>query len=216
VAGGDASAGGTAADAQQQEDSQPAPARWTDRMSPRQKRAFGSCASVVAGLLSGSTFTAPQYVVDATKDWQAASAAASNGTGATTEPPFPGASTNLLDFLFSHFTGIFFANVAYFMLYAAARRNRPWVSAELTLPSFLGGVCWGVAMVCWFVANAELSIVIAYPVVTIGPGIVSCIIGALVYRELSGWRSFWLVAASTAIFIGAAVLIVLSKPADSG
>jgi glucose uptake protein GlcU len=157
----------------------------------------------VAGLLSGSTFTAPQFIVDKTSDWEADASAA---------PPFPGASTALLDYLFSHFTGILFANVAYFALYAAARRNRPWVSSELALPSLLAGVCWGLAMVCWFVANAQLSIVIAYPIVTMGPGLLSAILGALLWGELKGWRSFWLVAISSALYLGASVLIVLSKP----
>jgi hypothetical protein len=180
------------------------PLKLTAHLTPSQKRAFGIVASVVAGLLSGSTFAPPQFVVDATAEW--------DGTGA---PPFPGASTQLINYLFSHFCGIFLSSTAYMMVYVVARRNRPWISAELTLPSFLGGVCWGVATVGWFIGNQALSMTIAYPIITIGPGLVSMAIGAVVYREVSGRRATVLITASTLIYAAASVLIVLSKPSDA-
>lgn len=182
--------------------SESAPLKLTARLSPVQKRVFGVIASVVAGLLSGSTFAPPQYVVDKTSDW--------SGTGS---PPFPGASTQLLDYLFSHFSGIFLSSTCYMMLYVAVRRNRPWVSAELALPSFLGGVCWGIATVGWFVGNEELSMTIAYPIITIGPGLVSMAIGGIAYKEVAGFRATATIIASTLIYVGASVLIVLSKSA---
>lgn len=76
--------------------------------------------------------------------------------------PFPGASTRLIDLLFSHFTGAFFTSTAVFVVYAAARRGRPELFAETALPSFAGGCIWAVAMVASFIANADLSLVIAF------------------------------------------------------
>jgi hypothetical protein len=69
-----------------------------DRLSPLQRRALGVVLSLTAGLLSGSTFTPPQHVVDRTSDWE------SNGRAGPA--PFPGASTSLMDLIFSHFTGV--------------------------------------------------------------------------------------------------------------
>ena len=48
------------------------------------------------------------------------------------------------------------------MVYAAARRGRPELFPDTALPAFAGGCVWAIAMVCWFVANADLSEVIAF------------------------------------------------------
>jgi hypothetical protein len=125
-----------------------------DRLPPLSKRVFGISLALVSGWLSGNTFTAPQYVVDRTAAWQA--------HGRSGPPPFPGASTHLIDLLFSHFTGVFFISTAAFVVYAAATRNRPQVFAETSLPAFGAGCVWALGMVACFVANADLSLVIAF------------------------------------------------------
>lgn len=154
---------------------------------PARRRAFGLCAAVVAGSLSGSTFDAPQYVVD-----------------------HSGGTARLEDQLFAHFTGILLTSATVFGLYTAATRNRPWVSAPLTLPALCSGVCWGMACLCWFRANARLSIVVAFPIVTIGPGLGSLLIGALCFNEVRGLRNAALLAVASAAFVGAALCIALS------
>lgn len=181
--------------------------KWTDRLTPRQRRIFGVCACVVAGFMSGSTFTPPQAVVDATANWMA--------RGAVGPAPYPGASTSLFDLLMSHFTGIMLSSTVFVMVYAAARRNRPQVFAQSVLPAYVSGLVWGVAMVCWFIANANLEIVIAFPIVTLGPGICNMGWGILLFKEVTGKRNFALLAASVVLYLTASVAIVLSKTPGS-
>ena len=158
---------------------------------PLQKRAFGICASLAAGSLSGSTFTPVQYIVD--------------------HPElFPLAPRTLLGNLHAHFTGILLTALGGLVLYSAAARNRPWVSSPLTLPALAAGACWGVAMIFWFNANDALSIVIAFPIVTLGPGVLSMVVGLVFFRELAGARNMALLAAALVLFLGAAVSISAS------
>jgi hypothetical protein len=166
---------------------------FTASLSPAQKRAFGLAACVVAGALSGSTFTPPQVVVDGQ---------ASGGGGS--------ARIVLFDLLFSHFCGILFASFVIFLLYCAATRGRPWVRGAMVLPSLYGGLCWGAACACWFVTNERLSLVVAMPVVTIGPGVLTMLIGAVAFKEVQGARNVALMAASVVIYTAGAVLIATS------
>jgi glucose uptake protein GlcU len=161
------------------------------RWAPQTKRFFGVAASLVAGSLSGSTFTPVQHVVD--------------------HPElFPGAPRTLLGNLHAHFTGILFTALSGLLAYAAATGNRPWVSSPLTLPALCAGVCWGVAMIFWFLANDALSIVIAFPIVTLGPGVLSMVVGLVFFREMTGARNMVLLAAALALFLGSAVSISAS------
>ena len=156
----------------------------------------GIVGACIAGTLSGSMFDAPQYVAD--------QAAAGGGE-------FPGASTNLLDHLFAHFTGIWITSLGYFLLYAAATRNRPWTGPpQLVLPALVAGVAWGVATLLWFVASQELSLVIAFPLVCVGPGLVSLLIGGVFYGEVTGTRSVVLLGVACFLFSGAALCIAFS------
>lgn len=177
--------------------------KWTDRLSPRTRRVGGLLACVVAGFLSGSTFTPPQAVVDAQAAWLAG--------GSEGAPPYPGASTALSDLLFSHFSGIMLASTMFVMLYAAATRNRPQVYAQSLLPAYVSGLVWGCAMVCWFIANARLSLVIAFPIVTMGPGLVNMLWGVVLFKEVTGARNFALLAVSVALYGAASAAIVVSK-----
>jgi glucose uptake protein GlcU len=95
------------------------------------------------------------------------------------------------------------ASVAIFLLYCAATRGRPWVRGAMVLPSLCGGLCWGVACACWFVTNERLSLVVAMPVVTIGPGVLTMLIGAVAFKEVQGARNVALMAASVVMYTGA-------------
>jgi len=160
---------------------------FTAALSPLQRRGFGLAASLVAGALSGSTFTPPQLVVDRS-----------------------GGGTSLDALLFSHFCGVLFTSTLIFVAYAAATRGRPWVSPATLLPSYAAGLCWGVACTLWFVTNARLSIVIAFPIITIGPGVITAVIGAVFFREVQGARNVALMAAAIAVYAAGAVLIATS------
>ena len=165
---------------------------FTHALSPLQRRIFGFGACIVAGALSGSTFTPPQLAVDRS-----------------------GGKLTLLDLLFSHFCGILATSALVFVAYAAATRGRPWVSRPTLLPSFAAGLCWGLACTCWFLTNERLSIVIAFPLVTIGPGVGTMLIGFAFFREVQGWRNIALMAAALLVYAAGAVLIAWSGGAGS-
>ena len=165
---------------------------FTAALSPLQRRGFGLAASIVAGALSGSTFTPPQLVVDRS-----------------------GGATALDALLFSHFCGVLFTSTLVFVAYAAATRGRPWVSPATLLPSYAAGLCWGVACTLWFLTNARLSIVIAFPIITIGPGVITAVIGAVFFREVQGARNIALMAAAIAVYAAGAVLIATSGGAGA-
>ena len=165
---------------------------FTEALSPLQRRGFGLAASIVAGALSGSTFTPPQLVVDRS-----------------------GGATALDALLFSHFCGVLATSTLVFVAYAAATRGRPWVSPATLLPSYAAGLCWGVACTLWFLTNARLSIVIAFPIITIGPGVITAVIGAVFFREVQGARNIALMAAAIAVYAAGAVLIATSGGAGA-
>ena len=56
-------------------------------------------------------------------------------------------STQILDYVFSHFTGIYLSSIFYFMLYAAVSKNKPMIYPKAILPAFISGLMWSVAQV---------------------------------------------------------------------
>lgn len=117
-------------------------------------KAVGVVMAIIAGILFGNTFTPPEVL-------------RKNGHG----------PTQSLDYVFSHYTGIFATSTFWFVLYCAYMRGSPRVNPRLILPAMLSGIMWGIAQACWFVANDALSVTVAFPVITSGPGIVSALWG---------------------------------------
>ena len=56
-------------------------------------------------------------------------------------------STQILDYVFSHFTGIYLSSILYFILYAAVSKNKPMIYPKAILPAFISGLMWSVAQV---------------------------------------------------------------------
>lgn len=44
-----------------------------------------------------------------------------------------------IDYVFSHFTGIFTTATLYFLIYCVYKRNKPFINIQLILPSFACG-----------------------------------------------------------------------------
>ena len=84
-----------------------------DRLPLSQQRIFGLAGAVVAGLFFGFNFNPPQYLIN-NPNYDAPLARAPH-------------STQSLDYVFSHFSGIYFASTVYFLIYCAVKRNKPKV-----------------------------------------------------------------------------------------
>ena len=170
--------------------------RWLHqaRDTPRGRFTFGFTLAVLAGVLYGANFNPPQHLID------------EGARGADH-------SVDGLDYVFSHFCGIFLATSTYFGAYVAFKRSR---RAEPQLPACVGpalasGAMWGVAQICWFVANERLSFSVSFPIITSVPGLVGALWGVLVFGEIKGRRNIALLLASGAIRVVAVALIALSK-----
>jgi glucose uptake protein GlcU len=165
---------------------------WTDSLSPAQKTAFGITMSLVSGLLYGSNFDPPQYVVDHASE-------------------YPGASADNRAYVFPHFVGIFITATLFVMIYAAAKRNAPVVYPEIMLPGYISGIIWSAAQISWFYANNYLDFVVSFPIISVGPGLVGALWGVFVFGEIRGVRNYIALTVAFAFTIASAVLITLSK-----
>lgn len=155
---------------------------------------LGVGLSLCAGLLYGTNFNPPQWLID-----RAGSA------------DFPRASAHGIDYVFSHFCGILAASTLYFVLYAALRQNEPVLYPRVVLPALVSGAMWGTAQSLWFVANDALGFAVAFPIILSGPGIVASLWSVLVIGELRGRRNLVLIMVMFALGTSSAVLISLSK-----
>jgi len=162
-------------------------ASFVDKLTPIQKRIVGCVLSVVSGFFYGVNFDPPQYIMDHSKD------------------------KNGLDYVFSHFCGIYLMSTVILIIYAAYRKNQPVVYSKAVLPGFLSGVLWAIAQTCFFIANANLEMVVSFPLVSTVPGIVANIWGIFVFKEIKGARNFLVLGLAFAVVITAVVIIALSK-----
>ena len=89
--------------------------------------------------------------------------------------------------------------------------NAPKVYPEIVLPGFISGLMWATAQICWFSANAKLGFAVAFPLISIGPGLVGALWGVFAFGEIKGLRNFGLLAVAGSLTMGAAVCIALSN-----
>ena len=151
--------------------------------APRGERSAGVLLAMGAGLLYGNNFTPPTYLMH-------------SGLG----------PAGALNYVFSHFCGVFAASLCWFALYCAAA-PAPKLYPLATLPALLSGLMWAVAQTCWFIANESLSLSVAFPLVTSGPGVVSAMWGVLVFGEIRGARNHATLAAAVAMVVAGCTLI---------
>ena len=110
--------------------------------------------------------------------------------------------------------GIYALSTAAFVAYCAiqgARGAAPFVDGRLVLPGLLSGLMWAAAQTCWFVANDALSMSVAFPLITSGPGVVSAAWGVLVFKEIKGCRNYCVLALAVSLTIAGCVMIGMSR-----
>jgi len=160
-------------------------------VSARGLQILGFAMAIAAGLLFGSTFdTAMPLMQD----------------GRLGGPHSP----NSMDYVLSNFCGILAMALASLLVYVLVRRRRSYTPRKLVLPSIVSGVMWGVAQAAWFRANAELSVVVAFPIVSSLPGLVALAWGFFCFDELRSTRSRRFAAAGLAFRLPSVLLIALS------
>jgi len=160
---------------------------WIEKLPPTRKRIFGCVMSVISGIFYGVNFDPPQYLMD------------------------HHASANGLDYVFSHFSGIFAMSTVLMLIYCIVSKNKPALYPQIVLPGMISGVMWAIAQTCWFIANEKLEMVVAFPIISTVPALVASFWGVIVFKEIQGTRNYiFLGLAFLCIFV-AVTLITLSK-----
>eukprot|EP01065_Artemidia_motanka_P016159 TRINITY_DN1989_c2_g1_i3.p1 TRINITY_DN1989_c2_g1~~TRINITY_DN1989_c2_g1_i3.p1 ORF type:complete len:467 (+),score=160.91 TRINITY_DN1989_c2_g1_i3:87-1487(+) len=103
------------------------------------------------------------------------------------------------DMAFSQFCGIMITSWLILVGYGALQyyrgRKNPsadpgpetaymYVNVPLILPAFLSGIIWAVAQIGWFIANDNLSMTVAFPIVCATPAIIGNAWGIFVFNEV--------------------------------
>jgi hypothetical protein len=115
-------------------------------------------------------------------------------------------------YVFSHFTGILAAAAVYFSIYCwFMRKSQPFVNPKSVLVGLLVGSIWAGAQICVFFASSNLNQVIAFPIVSSGPGLVGALWGIFVFKEIKGARNLGFIALAFVITIAGVLLIAMSK-----
>jgi len=123
-------------------------------------------------------------------------------------------SPDSLHYVISHYVGIFLMGLIVFIGYvtvSAARGRASYRPVNLILPSMASGVMWGVAQTAWFVANEELSMSVAFPIISTLPGLVALLSGVLFFGELRTPKSRQLALIGVLIRLPGVLLIALSS-----
>jgi len=157
--------------------------------SARAAQVLGFGMALVAGVLFGCTFnTAMELQQD----------------------KGPEHSDAAMDYVLSNFCGIVAMGFVSLLIYVLVKGKRCYTPRELVMPSILSGMMWGVGQVAWFRANEELSIMVAFPIVSSLPGLVALTWGVLFFGELSSTRSRRFALAGLLVRLPSVLLIALS------
>jgi glucose uptake protein GlcU len=136
---------------------------------------MGLVCAVVAGVLFGANFDPPTRLMQLAKNQQAAGLV----------PTHP---LNPQEYVFSHYSGILALTILAFSAIKLVNRA-VYVDKSVVLPGLVAGILWGIAQIGWFQANAVLSFVIAFPIITGVPGVLSAILGVVLFGENKDPRS---------------------------
>uniref|UniRef100_A0A1I8BSD6 Transmembrane protein 144 n=1 Tax=Meloidogyne hapla TaxID=6305 RepID=A0A1I8BSD6_MELHA len=155
------------------------------------KRILAIVASVFAGIGYGSTFTPVIYIQDNPEH-------------------FKNPSKNAIDYVFSHFTGIYLTSTVVLLIYIAYKQNKPYMDNALVFPSLLAGVLWAVAMLAWFLANDILSQAITFPINAMLPGLIASLWSVFYFKEVE-MEDLKLLVSAVCVTVFGVTLVGLSK-----
>ncbi|CAK9087226.1 Transmembrane protein 144 homolog [Durusdinium trenchii] len=140
---------------------------------------LGSMMSIIAGSLFGTTFVLPVALKEGSLGGHH--------------------SAYIMDYVFSHFIGIFLTSTTALLIYVGTMRKNAYTPCNIVVPAIWSGVIWGIAQVAWFQANLDLGFSVAFPVVASLPGVIGLVIGICCFKEV---ESYW-----ARIFAGLGLLL---------
>jgi glucose uptake protein GlcU len=161
---------------------------WTCQAPGQVRFLVGFLMAMLAGIFMGYTFTPAELL-------------------AQTE----GDSHDALDYVFSNYAGIVLTGSAALVVYVLIRCEKAHLPRANVLPALVSGAIWSTAQTAWFKANEELSMVIAFPIISSLPGVIALVIGVLFLGELQTTRARFFAAAGVSVRLTGIVLIALSN-----
>lgn len=87
----------------------------------------------------------------------------------------------------------------------------PVQHSKLILPAIVAGAIGSCGSAAWFFANQNLGLIVSFPIIAAGPGVVSSLWGAIVFKEIKGLWNFAILGCAFVCVIGAGVCSSLSK-----
>ncbi|CAF0885812.1 unnamed protein product [Didymodactylos carnosus] len=166
-----------------------------NRLSRLQQKILGYILAALAGVFYGIMFIPDSYIRDHPEDFQR------NG-----ENP----ASNGLYYVNSQYSGILLSSTFYFIVYSGLKRNKPSINPSICLPAMVSGTMWAIANIGFIVAISALKQAVAYPIVSVLPGIVTSLWSLFFFREISGRRNLIFLGSGMALRCLAAVLSGLS------
>eukprot|EP01127_Copromyxa_protea_P000410 TRINITY_DN10339_c0_g1_i1.p1 TRINITY_DN10339_c0_g1~~TRINITY_DN10339_c0_g1_i1.p1 ORF type:complete len:411 (-),score=79.90 TRINITY_DN10339_c0_g1_i1:26-1258(-) len=163
---------------------------WVQTLGTTQQRILGVVLSIISGALYGTNLTPPEYVMNHCDNK---------------------CSQNGLDYVFTHFSGIFITSTLYFLLYVMVKKNQPYINPEIALPGFVSGVMWAGAQTLALFATPLLGFSVSFPIFSTIPGLVGSLWGILVFKEISGLRNYMWFLVAALLVSGSVVSVSLSS-----
>jgi len=115
-----------------------------------------------------------------------------------------------LDFVFSHFTGIYLYSTVVFIIYCLVNRP-PKIFPEAVLPGMISGAMWGIAQCGLMSATQILGYTVGFPIGSAGPIVVSSLWSVLYFHEIQGRKNLTILTISFLLLFTGIFLLVLSK-----
>uniref|UniRef100_A0A3P9A4V0 Transmembrane protein 144 n=1 Tax=Esox lucius TaxID=8010 RepID=A0A3P9A4V0_ESOLU len=160
--------------------------RWTEKLSPMNRKIIGCSLATFAGLAYGCSYTPIIYIKNN---------ALRNGT------VFSEASQYDLDYIFPYMTGINVTTSMVFFGYCMVMKNRFNLPLKCVLPAFISGGMHFLSQCGFFIACYYLGTVITYPIGAAGPALVSLIWSLFYYKEIRVTRRKLLIITNNEILV---------------
>ncbi|KHN85878.1 Transmembrane protein [Toxocara canis] len=123
----------------------------------------------------------------------------------------PGASPNVLDYIFAHYSSIFAFSTIYYFAYCLYKRNQPHAPANLVLPSAIYGFLWSTGMILFFISNRLLSQVVSFPITTRLPSTIGVLTDVFIFKTIKGVKNLTFLAFAITVGLTGDVLLALSN-----